>query len=66
LGTGWTRDTGWKDIEILSLEDGGPQVVLHRGARTLASGGRVWLSLTHSHGMAAAMAVIESGEENRS
>jgi holo-[acyl-carrier protein] synthase len=65
LGTGWTADTGWKDIEILSLDGGGPQVVLHRGALSLAGNGRVWLSLTHSHGMAAAMAVIESGEENR-
>jgi holo-[acyl-carrier protein] synthase len=66
LGTGWTRETGWKDIEILSREDGSPQVVLHRGALSIAGSGRVWLSLSHSHGMAAAMAVIETGEENPS
>jgi holo-[acyl-carrier protein] synthase len=65
LGTGWTRETGWKDIEILSLDDGSPEVILHRGALSLAAGGRVWLSLSHSHGMAAAMAVIEAGEDNR-
>jgi len=64
LGTGWTRETGWKDIEILSLEDGSPRVILHRGARSLARNGGVWLSLSHSHGMAAAMAVIETAGES--
>jgi holo-[acyl-carrier protein] synthase len=65
LGTGWTAETGWKDIEILSLEDGRPEVILHRGARRLAAGCGVWLSLSHSHGMAAAMAVLETSAENR-
>jgi holo-[acyl-carrier protein] synthase len=63
LGTGWSPDVGWKDIEILSGEGGKPRVVLSRGAERLAGAGRVWLSLSHSREQAAAFVVIESAGE---
>jgi holo-[acyl-carrier protein] synthase len=65
LGTGWTADVGWRDIEILSGNGGEPRVVLSRGAERLAGGGRVWISLSHSREQAAAFVVIESAGKAR-
>jgi holo-[acyl-carrier protein] synthase len=64
LGTGWSREVGWKDVEILTDEKGAPYVTLHGGAGKLAEGRSVRLSLSHSRDQAAAMVVIEGGEEN--
>ncbi len=36
LGTGFTRNVGWQDIEVCSNESGKPKVVIHGGARELA------------------------------
>ena len=65
LGTGWKPEIGWKDVEILSAEEGSPYVILHRGALKLAGNGRVSLSLSHSRELAAAMAVIEIEETQK-
>jgi len=64
LGTGWRPEIGWKDVEILSSEEGSPYILLHRGALKLAANGRISLSLTHSRELAAAVVVIEN-EENQ-
>jgi holo-[acyl-carrier protein] synthase len=64
LGTGWSREVGWKDVEVLTDGAGRPEVILYRGALRLARGGRVRLSISHSHDTAAAVAVIETAEED--
>jgi holo-[acyl-carrier protein] synthase len=64
LGTGWSKEVGWKDVEILTDEKGMPHVTLYGGAKKLARNGFVRLSLSHSHEQAAAMVVIESEEES--
>jgi holo-[acyl-carrier protein] synthase len=62
FGTGIGAQLGWLDIEIGRRADGAPFVILHgAGAALLAArGGRaVHVSLTHTRGHAAAVAVIE-------
>ena len=64
LGTGFDG-FGTADIEIAPDAAGRPLCVLHNGAleRARALGGdgfRVWVSVTHEQGMAAATAIIES------
>ena len=63
FGTGIGAELGWQDIEIERQPSGQPTVRLHDGgARLLESrGGRiVHLSLTHSSGHAAAVAILEN------
>jgi len=62
LGTGIGTRVGWHDIEIANEPSGRPTVELRAGAHEVLQelGGRqVLLSLSHSQGQAAAMAVIE-------
>ena len=64
LGTGFSG-FGTVDIEITARESGQPECTLHRGALDradrMAGEGRwrIWISVTHESGMAAATAVIE-------
>ena len=63
LGTGFSG-FGTADVEILRDAAGGPACALHRGAaeRLMAlagEGGRVFVSITHDGGTAAAVAVVE-------
>jgi holo-[acyl-carrier protein] synthase len=63
FGTGIGVDLGWQDIEIDRLPSGQPVLRLHdKGARLLVErGGRIiHLSLSHSAGHAAAVAILES------
>ena len=61
LGTGF--DGFFADaVEILPDEKGRPVCTLYRGALERAGGARVWVSITHESGMAAATAILESGE----
>ncbi len=63
FGTGIGAELGWHDIEVERLPTGQPQVRLHGGgARLLMErGGRVvHLSLSHSAGHAAAVAILEN------
>ena len=59
LGTGFTG-FGFADVEILSDEKGKPLVFLHGGAKAIANGAAVHLSISHDGGLALAFAVIES------
>lgn len=66
LGTGFAGLGPW-DIEIAPDAAGRPLCALSGGAlkraEALCQGEpRVWLSITHENGMAAAMAIIESKE----
>jgi holo-[acyl-carrier protein] synthase len=64
LGTGLARGVRFRDIEVVA--DGGPpRLVLHGKAGELARGlgvTRIHLSLTHEHGTAAAVVVLEGVE----
>lgn len=61
LGTGF--DGFFADaVEILPDEKGRPICTLYRGALERAGDARVWVSITHESGMAAATAILESGE----
>ena len=62
LGTGIGGRVGWHDIEIANEPSGRPTVTLQAGALEVLQelgGQQVLISLSHSQGQAAAMAVIE-------
>ncbi|NQT23925.1 holo-ACP synthase [candidate division KSB1 bacterium] len=59
IGTGWTNGVSWKDIEILTGENGRPIVHLHGGVQEIVGKSRVHLSLSHEKGNATAVVVIE-------
>jgi holo-[acyl-carrier protein] synthase len=56
------RGVGWREIGVHRLPDGRPEVVLDGRARELLQPHRVviHLSLSHSHDVAAAVAILES------
>ncbi len=61
-GTHEARAIGWRELEVRLEWDGAPMIVLHGGAaaRAIELGvTRVHLSLTHTAGSAAAVAVLE-------
>lgn len=62
LGKGIAEGIRWTDVEILRAENGKPSIQLHGKAEELfrMNGGKhVWLSMTHSHNIAAATVVLE-------
>jgi holo-[acyl-carrier protein] synthase len=61
-GTDDARAIGWREIEVVSHLDGRPELVFHgRAAARAAELGvkKVWISLTHTPGAAAAVVVLE-------
>ena len=63
FGTGIGAQLGWLDMEVARKESGEPYVILHdKGLELLAArGGRhVHLSLSHTQGHAAAVAILEN------
>jgi holo-[acyl-carrier protein] synthase len=62
LGTGWTGDVDWKQIEIANAPSGQPRVTLTgRAAEIAAAAGAksFFLSISHSSHLATAEVVIE-------
>jgi len=62
LGTGFTRQIAWKDIEIVKDPSGAVGVRLHRKAKTLADElgvTRIHLSLSHTEAFVVAVVVAE-------
>lgn len=60
LGTGFTKDVGWTDIEILVRPSGQPYVTLHGSARKYANSlgiGELMVSISHTRSMATATAI---------
>lgn len=60
LGTGFTKDVGWIDIEILVKPSGQPYVVLHGPTRAYADGlgiGDFLVSISHTRTVATATAI---------
>jgi holo-[acyl-carrier protein] synthase len=65
LGTGWARGVRWVDIEVVREPGSPPQCVLHGAALGHAKRmgiGRIHVTITHDAGIAAAVAVAESGD----
>ncbi len=58
LGTGFKDGVRRIDIEIVGSESGAPRIQLHGRAAEVASGASLMVSLTHTVGMAAAVAVM--------
>ncbi len=62
LGTGF-KGVSHRDIEVVGGERGAPSIILHGRAAELAGGAHFHISLTHTAGMAAAVAImLEPGE----
>ncbi len=64
LGTGWTRGVRWRDIEVRRAPGGAPELVLHGRTAEIARAraiDRIHVTITHDAGLAAAVAVAESG-----
>lgn len=60
LGTGFTKEVGWTDIEVLTEPSGRPAIVLHGSTRTVADRlgiGRVLVSISHTKHYATATAI---------
>lgn len=60
LGTGFTPEVGWTDIEILTHPSGQPYVVMHGSARTCSENkgiGTILITLSHTKTYATATAI---------
>jgi len=63
LGTGWGEGVGWRDVEVIRLESGGPTILLHGRAKERfhqLGAKKIHLSLTHSRDFAMAQVIFES------
>lgn len=60
LGTGWGEGVGWRDIEVLNLRNGKPDMIFHGQAARLANNIHIHCSLSHSQNEAVAVVVLES------
>jgi holo-[acyl-carrier protein] synthase len=68
LGTGFTPDVNWSDIEIRVRPSGQPYIVLHGTVQTVAAGagiGEILVTISHTRTMATATAIglARSSEE---
>jgi holo-[acyl-carrier protein] synthase len=64
LGTGWARGVRWVDIEVERERGSAPRCVLHGRAGEIARAkgiAVIHVAITHDAGIAAAVAVAESG-----
>ena len=62
FGTGIGAQLGWQDIEVAHRPSGEPYVIFHdKGLKLMAErrAARLLISLSHTQGYAAAMAVLE-------
>jgi holo-[acyl-carrier protein] synthase len=62
LGTGISRGVGWRDFEIVREPGQAPEMRLSGRALQIAQGRgvqRIWLSLTHTDGLASASVILE-------
>jgi holo-[acyl-carrier protein] synthase len=62
LGTGWSDGVGWRDVEVVSEQNGAPALQLHgRALARLREIGakRAHVSLTHSGNLAIAEVLLE-------
>src|SRR5215510_13294981 len=63
IGTGWAAGVKWKDVEVVRLPSGQPQLHLHgeAQARAVAAGAqRYYVSLTHDQLVSCAVVILEA------
>ena len=63
LGTGWAAGVKWKDVEVVRLPSGKPELHLHGEAlaRATADGAkRFYVSLTHDQLVSCAVVILEA------
>ena len=63
LGTGWAEGVGWRDIEVVSQENGKPTLKLSGRALELFQKMGAWkahLTLSHSNDLAIAQVILEA------
>jgi len=63
LGTGWSGQIAWTDVETVRLASGRPTIDLHGACESIAAKLNVtawWLSISHVKGHAIASAIAES------
>ena len=63
LGTGWAAGVKWRDVEVVRLPSGKPELHLHGEAlarATAAGATRFHVSLTHDQLVSCAVVVLES------
>ena len=63
LGTGWAAGVKWKDIEVVRLSSGKPELHLHGEALTHATSSgatRFYVSLTHDQLVSCAVVILEA------
>lgn len=65
LGTGWTEQTSFREVEVVRAEGAAPTVVLSARIRQLLPPDpiRLWLSISHTRNYAVAQAVITHENE---
>jgi holo-[acyl-carrier protein] synthase len=63
LGTGWSAGVKWKDVEVVRLPSGRPELHLHGEAFTHATSAgakRFHVSLTHDQLISSAVVILET------
>jgi holo-[acyl-carrier protein] synthase len=63
LGTGWAGGIKWKDVEIVRMPSGKPELHLHGEASTFAASAgakRFYVSLTHDQLVSCAVVILEA------
>src|SRR6185295_7281439 len=63
LGTGWAAGVKWKDVEVVRLASGKPELHLPGEARahaTAAGAQRFYVSLTHDQFVSCAVVILEA------
>jgi holo-[acyl-carrier protein] synthase len=63
MGTGWNRDVGWSDIEVVRKRGHAPTIMLHGKAAQFARRSdvaRFHLSISHTARLATAYVIAES------
>ncbi len=63
LGTGFTHGVRRRDIEVVGNERGAPSIRLHGSAAVRAGSAVFLISLTHTRGLAGAVAVMQEPGE---
>ncbi|MFQ5900929.1 MAG: holo-ACP synthase [Thermodesulfobacteriota bacterium] len=59
LGTGWDHGVGWKDIEVVSDENGRPAVKLYAKAKAFLGDRKALLSIANSGDVAVAISLLK-------
>jgi holo-[acyl-carrier protein] synthase len=63
LGTGWAAGVKWKDVEVVKLPSGKPELYLYGEALTRATSAgakQFYVSLTHDQSVSCAVVILEA------